>query len=360
MTHTPTTHGHADSSTKPSRPRLSLQERKDRDNALVRAANALEVKARDLLHTAHAAEVEEVEQAHRRNSHNKTCGPVRLALRTLARDVKHAPTLAVYREADALYWALVLHWSDLLAAVAKHRANYGGHKPDYLLALYQESAFYAAVRFDPGEIGFSTYMWKWALAREGRDPETATVIRGPLSNRWTPERVQTVPLDGSPKVDAGEGAGLSWAELLADDQPDPLARVMASMDREWLATLDAHLPHEQRVVLATLYDDGTLKDAGDRLGISREGSRQHFFAIRAKVSPCRDDARANLKRVPCRWPRCRREVTHQETGLCLDHYDRAKAGRVVKVFQGRVPSVDEVEAAVAKVVAREQVEGVKP
>lgn len=359
MTHTPSKpHVQTDTkSTATGRP--SLQERKERDNALVRAANALEVKARDLLHGTHPDEVEGVEESHRQDTHATTPGPVRLALRALAREVKHQRALAVYREADGLYWALVLHWSKWMAAVADHRCRYGGRDRDHLFAIYLESAFLAAVRFDPSrDTGFSTYLKSWMLVREGRDPELATIVHGSRADRWRPELVPTVMLDAP--VFAGIvfdniGEPHTWGDILPSELPSPLDDAISMSDREWLATLDAHLPHEQRVVLATLYEDGTLADAGRRLGVSRERARQMLVDVRANLSPRRDDARANFRTTPCRWPRCRRRATVSEAGLCLDHHGRAMAAGVAEVFVGRVPSVDEVEAAVARVVV---VEGV--
>lgn len=334
---------------------LTLQERKERDNALVRAANVLEVKARDLLHATHPDEVEQVERAP--IPHASTKGPIRLALRALAREVKHQRALAVYREADGLYWALVLHWSKWMASIAAHRCQYGGQDKSYLLSIYLESAFCAAVRFDPSrDTGFSTYLKSWMLVREGRDPELATVVRGPVSAGWKPEMVTTVALDGPVYARSiGEEGGDShgWNDILPSDQPTPFDEAAAAADREWLATLDAHLPHEQRVVLATLRDEGTLADAGRRLGVSRERTRQMFVDLRANLAPRRDDARANIGPTPCRWPRCRRAATVSDAGLCLDHHGRAMAAGVAEVFTGRVPSVDEVEAAVARVVGME-------
>lgn len=358
MTHTPSKQ-HVQTDTKPTATgRPSLQERKERDNALVRAANALEVKARDLLHGTHPDEVEGVEEAHRQDTHATTLGPVRLALRALAREVKHQQALAVYREADGLYWALVLHWSKLLASVAAHRSHYGRLGRDYLLALYQEAAYNAALRFDPAmDHGFSTYMKSWILAREGRDPEMATIVRGPLSMRWKPEQVPIVSIDGprSGSDPDEDGEGRSMSETLAADVKSPLDHAIEQDVKRWLAELDAHLPHEQRVILLTLYEDGTLADAGRRLGSSREWMRQSFIGIRAKVSPCGHDFRANIRHTPCRWPRCRRRATVSEAGLCLDHHGQATTAGVAEVFMGRVPSVDEVEAAVARVEAREGV-----
>lgn len=339
MTHT---HRHHLPPLKTETPTRPADARREDDYALVRQADRHERAAHALLAESHPDEVLDLDRRIGVQDRGTT-GPARLLVRKLAAELNHGPALAELAQANRLYWALVMRWRQMLVQRAEVRSGrrLSPLTPAALLAVYDEAAFDAAIRFDPERgLSFGTYVFHWLRVREARDIEHLTLVHGSLGRTYEERRVMVLSIEmtSGSDVDGDE----EKTQQFADDKPLPDEALIRSLGPSLLDEIDASLNHELRVVLARLRLGESLSEAGKAIGLSRERVRQLFEMIRAKVAPYGDDFCANVT-PPCRWPKCRKAHTSRRYGLCVEHLELVRAAGHAEVFYRRVPSVVEVE-----------------
>lgn len=324
-----------------------------RDRELFEAARVAEDDAQALLAGAHPAEVRGVIEAIRRAGDTRTTGPTREALRDLARNLAHTPSLRVFEAADRLYWEAIMGWQGLLVKRAKRRAKVTDIPYRYLLGVYYEGAFRAALRFDPSrDISFGTYLPNWLMAAEIRDIEQTTTVHRPLSDGVHKARLPVLWMSAPLSSVNGDEDDRCVSDLLTHEAPLVNELIEAHEALRQLDELDQVLPHQQRKILRLLRETGDGAEVARRLGVSRQFVSLTLLGVRAKVAPFRDDFCAKSMRVWCRWPKCSTWACSRQHGLCEQHLKTAEARGVLGVFVGRVPDVAEVEEAAGAVRAR--------
>lgn len=147
--------------------------------ALLNRAHRFEASARAALERTHPDEVEAVVRRCEANGDYKTPGPLRLALRTLARQLQHPVALSAFKTADAFYWQIVLASERAVhyrAWCAERRRGLERHDLD---GVFYWIAFQAAIRMEPGRVLFRTHFRDWVLSMAPRAPELRSVVKVP-------------------------------------------------------------------------------------------------------------------------------------------------------------------------------------
>jgi len=151
----------------------------------------------------------------------------------------------------------------IVGAVAKryvrHAATLGFELGD-LMSIGTIGLMKAVERFDPSRGKFRTYAFYWVEA------EIQKQLRTPTRRR---KRRPTVSLD-APTAD-----GLTLHDLLADQKPSPFDDTATVQRRERVrSALKGLRERDRRIVRMAFFDEMTLAQIGDVIGVCRERVRQ--------------------------------------------------------------------------------------
>lgn len=283
-----------------------ITHRRAEDRASARAANALDAQAESLLRSDPAlttALSEAFAEVEARGARLR--GLFQHALRDVAR--VHAPTnttarraQAIHRQADALYWSMVLGWTGLINRQATFRSVHWLISVEEAHSRLALSWYEAALRFNPDHgIAYD----RWALFNELAQCPCAgapePLIRT-ARNKTGKTKYGIVSLSGSPRSNDEDD---QIRETLTDPA-DPVDEVVDQ--RIQLSTtinnLDLLTPRERHVVVERYFrvnadgSERTLAEVGRSMGLSRERTRQIERSAIAKLR----DAVAVLPRTATR------------------------------------------------------------
>lgn len=261
-----------------------ITHRRAEDRASARAANALDAQAEALLRSDPAlttALSEAFAEVEARGARLR--GLFQHALRGVARacaptntTARHAQ--AIHRQADALYWSMVLGWTGLINRQATFRSSHWLISVEEAHSRLALSWYEAALRFNPDHgIAYD----RWALFNELAQCPCAgapePLIRT-ARNKTGKTKYGIVSLSGSPRSNDEDN---QIRETLSDPA-DPVDEVVDQ--RIQLSTtinnLDLLTPRERHVVVERYFHvnaDGserTLAEVGRSMGLSRERTRQ--------------------------------------------------------------------------------------
>lgn len=255
-----------------------------------------------------------------------TVGPQRFAFRSLAKEEGVVRAQAAFQAADALYWELVLEWSNLVYGLANRKERQLGLPCGDLVSAYLIAGFNTAIRLDPERSNFGTYFPYWARQAVTSAPELRTLVHLPHSLGSIKGRVPMSSLD-EPHPDGGDlPVDRTPGEVLNPERALELKR----MDLDWvMRKMLPYLRYTHKVVMEARLQGCTLREIGAKQGFTKQNASYAWMdaeAIFAHVMAGKPPKR------PCQWPQCRED--HLAHGMCLKHtalltpeeYERIKAG----------------------------------
>ena len=267
--------------TNPTKTRLTkIAERRAEDRASARAANHLDQRAEEVMRADPHLAPDLAEVLAEVATRARLRGLFQHALRRFARI--HARTseaarkaLALHRQADGLYWGMVLGWTRLIERDAGFYSGVWGIEYDEARSRLLLSWYEAALRYDPDrKRAFShfAFLGVWAKYPEAGPLKPLVHASNAVYENYTLIYLEDVAPDPDPDGDEID----LLDRVLVDDAPSPLDEVSGRQILDLVRDCLPVLSSRERFVLDQRHMEGdlTLLDLGKQMRLSRERVRQ--------------------------------------------------------------------------------------
>lgn len=263
-------------------------------------ATVCERLAQEALESAHPEDVAQVLQKVRQTQtgeRGKTTGPVREAMRRLAKHRQHTEALRHLREADQIYWSVVMKYQKRIGYKSAAAERQMRRMEGELTTAYLLMAFDVALRWDPVKSNFMTYFRLWRRALGPRLEDVRPLVYDSDTDRGLKERAMVLSItmrrptgtDINKRTIEEQLPSESYTaedSVAAIETRDLIAKIRARLIPQ-RPDLPASSWYNRRLELFEIlikHDDDSMAEIGRMRGVSREAIRLErnamFSAIR--------------------------------------------------------------------------------